>query len=67
MRAGDADLVAFGRVFAANPDLPLRLQHKLARKDYKRDAFWGGNHVGYTDYPSYAADEAARADQALAI
>jgi N-ethylmaleimide reductase len=48
---GDADLVAFGRFFASNPDLPQRLRHKLALADYDRSAFWGGSKAGYTDYP----------------
>ena len=61
VRKGDANLVAFGRFFASNPDLPLRLQHKLPLNDYNRDAFWGGNHVGYTDYPAYAETALARA------
>jgi N-ethylmaleimide reductase len=55
VRRGDADLVAFGRFFASNPDLPYRLRHKLPLNQYDRDAFWGGNHVGYTDYPAWDA------------
>jgi N-ethylmaleimide reductase len=54
IRKGDADLVAFGRFFASNPDLPYRLQHKLPLNQYNRDAFWGGTEIGYTDYPAYA-------------
>jgi len=50
---GDADLVAFGRHFASNPDLPYRLRHQLPLAHYNRDAFWGGNEVGYTDFPAY--------------
>ncbi|MYN28521.1 alkene reductase [Duganella levis] len=51
LRKGDADLVAFGRFFASNPDLPYRLKHRLPLNAYDRSAFWGGTHVGYTDYP----------------
>lgn len=50
---GDADLVAFGRHFAANPDLPKRIQLGLAINPYDRNTFWGGTEVGYTDYPFY--------------
>lgn len=50
---GDADLVAFGRHFASNPDLPYRLQQQLPLAHYNRDAFWGGSEIGYTDYPAY--------------
>jgi N-ethylmaleimide reductase len=51
--AGVADLVAFGRFFASNPDLPFRLKHDLPITRYRREYFWGGSEVGYTDYPSY--------------
>jgi N-ethylmaleimide reductase len=49
--AGDADLVAFGRDFIANPDLPARLRDKLPLNAYDRDTFYGGDARGYTDYP----------------
>src|SRR5271156_3256951 len=48
---GDADLVAFGRHFAANPDLPKRIELGLPLNPYDRDTFWGGDHRGYSDYP----------------
>jgi N-ethylmaleimide reductase len=60
LRKGDADLVAFGRYFTSNPDLPRRLQHKLPLTQYDRSAFWGGTHVGYTDFPDYQDDEIRR-------
>ncbi len=48
-----ADLVAFGRLFIANPDLPSRLlnNHPLASSD---TASWFiGDQKGYTSYPTY--------------
>lgn len=48
---GDADLVAFGRDFIANPDLPYRVRHNLPLNPYNRETFYGGDHRGYTDYP----------------
>lgn len=51
VRDGDADLVAFGRDFIANPDLPHRVRHNLPFNAYNRDTFYGGDHRGYTDYP----------------
>ena len=58
--SGDADLVAFGRHFSSNPDLPYRLQHKLPLTPYVRAAFWGGDEKHYSDFPSYSpAVEAA--------
>jgi N-ethylmaleimide reductase len=54
IEAGDADLVAFGRHFIANPDLPERLRNGWPLNDYDRPSFFGGTEVGYTDYPFYA-------------
>jgi len=50
---GDADLVAFGRYFIANPDLPKRIRLGLPLNPYDRSSFYGGNSHGYTDYPFY--------------
>ena len=51
--SGDADLVAFGRHFSSNPDLPYRLKHKLLLAPYVRAAFWGGDEKHYSDFPAY--------------
>jgi N-ethylmaleimide reductase len=59
VQAGDADLVAFGRDFIANPDLPERLRHELPLNAYDRPTFFGGTDVGYTDYPFYSKDSVA--------
>jgi N-ethylmaleimide reductase len=48
--AGVADLVAFGRMFIANPDLPARLRIGAPLNHYDRSTFYGGNARGYTDY-----------------
>jgi N-ethylmaleimide reductase len=56
LQAGDADLVAFGRDFIANPDLPERLLRQLPLNLYDRPTFFGGTNVGYTDYPFYRKD-----------
>jgi N-ethylmaleimide reductase len=53
LRAGDADLVAFGRHFIANPDLPQRFRLGLPLNEYDRATFYGGDAHGYTDYPFY--------------
>ncbi|EXU74342.1 alkene reductase [Erwinia mallotivora] len=51
---GLADLVAFGRAFIANPDLPYRMQHQLPLAPLGNPAtLFGGTEAGYTDYPSY--------------
>lgn len=54
--AGDADLVAFGRDFIANPDLPERLRRNLPLNAYDRPTFFGGTEIGYTDYPFHAEE-----------
>ena len=48
-----ADLVAYGRLFLANPDLPLRYAREDAPLNkYDRDTFYTPDQtVGYTDYP----------------
>lgn len=49
--AGHADLIAFGRDFIANPDLPKRFALNAPLNPYNRDTFYGGGEKGYTDYP----------------
>ena len=55
LEKGDADLVAFGRHFIANPDLPKRIKLGLPLNDADRATFYGGDRHGYTDYPFYQA------------
>lgn len=50
--AGGADLVAFGRSFLANPDLPRRFVEKAPLNAPDPATFYGGTEKGYTDYPS---------------
>ena len=59
VESGVADLVAFGRHFSSNPDLPYRLQHNLPLTPYVRATFWGGNEVNYSDFPTYEAQQSA--------
>lgn len=49
---GQADAIAFGRLFIANPDLPERIRRQAALNPYDRPTFYGGEEVGYTDYPA---------------
>jgi N-ethylmaleimide reductase len=56
---GHADIIAFGRIFISNPDLPRRLRHDYPITPYNRATFYGGEEKGYTDYPVY--DELATA------
>jgi N-ethylmaleimide reductase len=48
---GQAEAIAFGRIFISNPDLPRRLRHGFPLTPYNRATFYGGEEAGYTDYP----------------
>jgi N-ethylmaleimide reductase len=56
LREGRADLIAFGRKFLANPDLPERLRLGAALNADDPGTYYGGGEKGYTDYPSLAQD-----------
>ena len=51
---GSADIVAFGRTFIANPDLPKRIREGAAFNTPDKTTFYGGGAKGYTDYPALA-------------
>lgn len=49
---GDADLVSYGRLFIANPDLVMRFKVNAPLNRYVRKTFYTPDPVvGYTDYP----------------
>jgi N-ethylmaleimide reductase len=52
--AGDADLVAFGRPFIANPDLVERLRVGAELNTPEQTTLFGGGVEGYNDYPTIA-------------
>lgn len=49
---GTADLISFGALFLANPDLPARLAAGGPFNAPDPATFYGGDHRGYTDYPT---------------
>jgi N-ethylmaleimide reductase len=49
---GTADLIAFGRYFVSNPDLPHRIAGNLPLAPYDRSTFYTFDARGYTDYPA---------------
>ncbi len=51
IQRGEADLVAYGRLFIANPDLPKRFALNASLNPYHRPTFTGGDERGYIDYP----------------
>ncbi len=51
VRSGLADLVAYGRLFLANPDLPERFRLDAPLNEPHPQTFYGGDETGYLDYP----------------
>lgn len=49
---GTADLVGFGRLFIANPDLPTRFAVGSPLQQVRKKGLYGGTAEGYTDYPA---------------
>lgn len=49
---GKADVVSFGKLFIANPDLPERFQHNAPLNEPDPDTFYAGGERGYIDYPT---------------
>jgi N-ethylmaleimide reductase len=54
LRIGEADAIAFGRPFLANPDLPSRLAKRAALNAPNPKTFYTPGAIGYTDYPLLA-------------
>jgi N-ethylmaleimide reductase len=59
--AGEVDVVAWGRRFLANPDLPRRLREGAPLNEPVRETFYAGGAEGYTDYPALDDDAAEAA------
>jgi len=51
LQEGKADLVAYARLYLANPDLPKRFELDAELNKPDQDTFYGGDEKGYTDYP----------------
>ncbi len=51
LREGIADMVAFGRLFISNPDLPERFAQKTPLTEPDISTFYAGGEKGYIDYP----------------
>ena len=56
LEQGKADLIAFGRKFLANPDLPERMRLRTALNTPDPSTFYGGGAKGYTDYSTLAQE-----------
>ena len=55
LAANEADLIAFGKPYIANPDLVERLKKGAPLNEPDRATFYGGGAKGYTDYPTLDA------------
>ena len=55
LAAKQADLIAFGRPFLANPDLVLRLKANAPLNAPDMETFYTPGAKGYTDYPVLTA------------
>ncbi|MGO4158266.1 alkene reductase [Cupriavidus sp. YAF13] len=54
LQAGEADAVAFGQLFIANPDLPRRLQIDAPLNAPQPETYYHSGAEGYIDYPALA-------------
>jgi 2,4-dienoyl-CoA reductase-like NADH-dependent reductase (Old Yellow Enzyme family) len=59
IEAGEADAVAFGKLFLANPDLPRRFWLRAPLNAWNSDTFYSDGPGGYTDYPALEQKAAA--------
>lgn len=55
LEKGEAELVAFARLFLANPDLPRRFRDDAPLNAPDSATFYGGAEKGYVDYPALAS------------
>ena len=53
--AGEADAVAWGQPFIANPDLPRRFREGAPLNEPQPQTFYAKGPEGYTDYPAWDA------------
>jgi 2,4-dienoyl-CoA reductase-like NADH-dependent reductase (Old Yellow Enzyme family) len=59
IEAGEADAVAFGKLFIASPDLPRRFSLGAPLNAWNAETFYSEGPVGYTDYPALEEKAAA--------
>nr|WP_298993086.1 alkene reductase [uncultured Polaribacter sp.] len=51
IKEGNADMVAYGKLFISNPDLVERFERNQDLAEWDQDTFYTPGHKGYTDYP----------------
>lgn len=62
---GVCDLVAFGRFFISNPDLPARIRAGARLNRYERNTFYSYGEEGYIDYPDLEGKVGTKGKYAL--
>jgi 2,4-dienoyl-CoA reductase-like NADH-dependent reductase (Old Yellow Enzyme family) len=55
LASGEADAIAYGQAFIANPDLPRRFKLGAPLNAPRPETYYSGTAEGYTDYPKLAA------------
>jgi N-ethylmaleimide reductase len=55
LKAREADLIAYGRFFLANPDLVERFRRSAALNEPDSRTFYSSGSKGYTDYPTLSS------------
>jgi 2,4-dienoyl-CoA reductase-like NADH-dependent reductase (Old Yellow Enzyme family) len=48
---GEADAIAFGKLFISNPDLPSRFKQRAKLTPWNAETFYSQGPEGYVDYP----------------
>ncbi len=56
--SGAADAISYGRLFISNPDLPIRIAHRLPLAPWDASTFYAQGPEGYIDYAFTAREEA---------
>lgn len=59
LASGEADLIAFGKLYIANPDLVERFRDGAPLNEPDKATFYGGGEKGYTDYPKLGDQQQA--------
>jgi N-ethylmaleimide reductase len=59
LRRGDADAIAYGSLYIANPDLVARFESDAPLSKPDPSTFYGAGLKGYTDYPALSAKDKA--------
>jgi hypothetical protein len=64
---GEADAVAFGKLFISNPDLPERFRTGAPLAQWDDRTFYSDGPAGYTDYPRHGERTSASAAEEAAL